>query len=315
MTIFPINKDGKVGIYAKRSHDIIPICECKIQTKLSQEIAKFVVDNWEYTIYDEKTQKGLLRNIMIKEGFNTHEVMCAIVINSNKSVEYNVEKLINKFPQIKTVVLNLNDKNTNVVLGKENIILYGDGYISDKLGEYTFKISPNSFYQVNPIQTEKLYNLAIKSANLNKEDILCDLYCGIGTIGIFASKYVKKVYGIEIVEDAIKDAKENAKLNNISNMDFIEGDVETAFDKLLKQNIIPTAVIVDPPRKGLDNKTVENLKKLKLQKLVYVSCNPATLMRDLAKLEEVYFIKEITPVDNFCYSSHVESIASLQLKQ
>lgn len=313
--IFPINKDGKVGIYAKRSHDIIPICECKIQTKLSQEIAKFVVDNWEYTIYDEKTQKGLLRNIMIKEGFNTHEVMCAIVINSNKSVEYNVEKLINKFPQIKTVVLNLNDKNTNVVLGKENIILYGDGYISDKLGQYTFKISPNSFYQVNPIQTEKLYNLAIKSANLNKEDILCDLYCGIGTIGIFASKYVKKVYGIEIVEDAIKDAKENAKLNNISNIDFIEGDVETAFDKLLKQNIIPTAVIVDPPRKGLDNKTVENLKNLKLQRLVYVSCNPATLMRDLAKLEEVYFIKEITPVDNFCYSSHVESIASLQLKQ
>ncbi len=313
--IFPINKDGKVGIYAKRSHDIIPICECKIQTKLSQEIAKFVVNNWEYTIYDEKTQKGLLRNIMIREGFNTHEVMCAIVINSNKSVEYNVEKLINKFPQIKSVVLNLNDKNTNVVLGKENIILYGDGYISDKLGEYTFKISPNSFYQVNPIQTEKLYNLAIKSANLNKEDILCDLYCGIGTIGIFASKYVKKVYGIEIVEDAIKDAKENAKLNNITNIDFIEGDVETAFDKLLKQNIIPTAVIVDPPRKGLDNKTVENLKKLKLQKLVYVSCNPATLMRDLAKLEEVYFIKEITPVDNFCYSSHVESIASLQLKQ
>lgn len=313
--IFPINKDGKVGIYAKRSHDIIPICECKIQTKLSQEIAKFVVDNWEYTIYDEKTQKGLLRNIMIKEGFNTHEVMCAIVINSNKSVEYNVEKLINKFPQIKTVVFNLNNKNTNVVLGKENIILYGDGYISDKLGQYTFKISPNSFYQVNPVQTEKLYNLAIKSANLNKEDILCDLYCGIGTIGIFASKYVKKVYGIEIVEDAIKDAKENAKLNNITNIDFIEGDVETAFDKLLKQNIIPTAVIVDPPRKGLDNKTVENLKKLKLQKLVYVSCNPATLMRDLAKLEEVYSIKEITPVDNFCYSSHVESIASLQLKQ
>lgn len=313
--IFPINKDGKVGIYAKRSHDIIPICECKIQTKLSQEIAKFVVDNWKYTIYDEKTQKGLLRNIMIKEGFNTHEVMCAIVINSNKSVEYNVEKLINKFPQIKTVALNLNNKNTNVVLGKENIILYGDGYISDKLGEYTFKISPNSFYQVNPIQTEKLYNLAIKSANLNKEDILCDLYCGIGTIGIFASKYVKKVYGIEIVEDAIKDAKENAKLNNISNIDFIEGDVETAFDKLLKQNIIPTAVIVDPPRKGLDNKTVENLKNLKLQRLVYVSCNPATLMRDLAKLEEVYSIKEITPVDNFCYSSHVESIASLQLKQ
>lgn len=310
--IFPISKEKKVGIFAKRSHNIIPINECKIQTKRSQEIAKFIVENWKDTIYDENTGKGLLRNIMIREGFRTHEIMCVLVLSEKKDV--NVKEIINKFPEIKTIVANINTENTNVVLGKENVVLYGDGYIQDKLGDYIFKISPNSFYQVNPIQTEKIYNLAISEAKLNQEDILCDLYCGIGTIGIFASKYVKKVYGIEIVEDAIRDAKENAKINNIQNAEFIVGDVEKAFEKLLKENIKPNVVIVDPPRKGLDNKTVENLKKLKLSRLVYVSCNPATLMRDLQELEKVYDIKKIIPVDNFCYSSHVECVCVMKLK-
>ena len=310
--IFPISKEKKVGILAKRSHNIIPINECKIQTKRSQEIAKFIVENWKDTIYDENTGKGLLRNIMIREGFRTHEIMCVLVLSEKKDV--NVKEIINKFPEIKTIVANINTENTNVVLGKENVVLYGDGYIQDKLGDYIFKISPNSFYQVNPIQTEKIYNLAISEAKLKQEDILCDLYCGIGTIGIFASKYVKKVYGIEIVEDAIQDAKENAKINNIQNAEFIVGDVEKAFEKLLKENIKPNVVIVDPPRKGLDNKTVENLKKLKLGRLVYVSCNPATLMRDLQELEKVYDIKKIIPVDNFCYSSHVECVCVMKLK-
>ena len=310
--IFPISKEKKVGIFAKRSHNIIPINECKIQTKRSQEIAKFIVENWKDTIYDENTGKGLLRNIMIREGFRTHEIMCVLVLSEKKDV--NVKEIINKFPEIKTIVANINTENTNVVLGKENVVLYGDGYIQDKLGDYIFKISPNSFYQVNPIQTEKIYNLAISEAKLNQEDILCDLYCGIGTIGIFASKYVKQVYGIEIVEDAIRDAKENAKINNIQNAEFIVGDVEKAFEKLLKENIKPNVVIVDPPRKGLDNKTVENLKKLKLSRLVYVSCNPATLMRDLQELEKVYDIKKIIPVDNFCYSSHVECVCVMKLK-
>ncbi len=310
--IFPISKEKKVGIFAKRSHNIIPINECKIQTKRSQEIAKFIVENWKDTIYDENTGKGLLRNIMIREGFRTHEIMCVLVLSEKKDV--NVKEIINKFPEIKTIVANINTENTNVVLGKENVVLYGDGYIQDKLGDYIFKISPNSFYQVNPIQTEKIYNLAISEVKLNQEDILCDLYCGIGTIGIFASKYVKQVYGIEIVEDAIRDAKENAKINNIQNAEFIVGDVEKAFEKLLKENIKPNVVIVDPPRKGLDNKTVENLKKLKLSRLVYVSCNPATLMRDLQELEKVYDIKKIIPVDNFCYSSHVECVCVMKLK-
>lgn len=311
--IFPISANGEVGIYAERSHDVIPIAECKIQTTKAQEIAKYILKNWNSSIYDEKTGKGLLRNIMIREGFETGEIMLVLVQNGEKNT-LSVKDITSKFPEIKTIVINVNTKNTNVVLSNENIIIYGNGYILDKLGDYTFKISPNSFYQVNPVQTEKLYNLAINEAKLNKNDILCDLYCGIGTIGIFASKFVKKVYGIEIVDQAIKDAKENAKINNIDNVEFIAGDVETVFDKLLKENVKPDVIIVDPPRKGLDDTTIENLNKLKLNRLVYVSCNPATLMRDLQKLMEVYEIKSITPTDCFCYTSHVECVSVLHRK-
>ena len=310
--IYPISQDKSVGIFAKRSHEIIPISKCMIQTEISQQIAKFIVENWNDTIYDEKTNKGLLRNIMIREAFNTNEVMCVLVQNGRK--EYDYTELIKRFPQIKTVIINVNGNNTNVVLTKNNIVIYGDGFITDKLGEYKFKISPNSFYQINPIQTELLYDLAIKKADLKKDDIVCDLYCGIGTIGIFASKYVKKVYGIEIVEEAINDAKENLRLNNIKNIEFIVGDTEKAFDNLLKKNINPNIVFVDPPRKGLDNKTIENLCNLRLEKFIYISCNPATLVRDLQKLEKIYNINSITPVDNFCYTSHVECVAVLNIK-
>ena len=310
--IYPINQEKEVGIFAQRSHEIIPISKCMIQTEISQEIAKYIVENWKDTIYDEKTKKGLLRNIMIREGFNTKEVMCVLVQNGEKTYDY--KDLIKRFPQIKTIIININKKDTNVVLSKENIVIYGNGFITDILGDYKFKISPNSFYQINPTQTEILYNLAIEKADLKKDDIVCDLYCGIGTIGIFASKYVKKVYGIEIVEEAIKDANENLKLNNIENVEFIVGDNEKAFDKLLKNNVKPNVVFVDPPRKGLDTTTIENLCNLKLERLIYISCNPATLMRDLQKLEKIYNVNSITPVDNFCYTSHVECITSLHLK-
>lgn len=170
-------------------------------------------------------------------------------------------------------------------------------------GEYIFNISTNSFYQVNPVQTEKLYNLAIEGAKLDKEDVILDLYCGIGTIGIFASKYVKKVYGIEIVKEAIENAKDNAKLNNIDNIEFMVGDVEKAFQELIeKEDIKPNVVFVDPPRKGLDETTIKNLLKIEPKKIIYISCNPATLMRDLSKLEEKYAIRKITPVDMFPYT-------------
>ena len=318
--IYPVTQDKKVGIFAKRSHNIIPTNECKIQSKISQEISKYILDNWKDSIYDEETGKGLLRNIMVREGFKTDEIMLVLVQNGEKNVfetnsKLKIENVIKEFPKIKTIVINVNTEKTNVVLSRKNIIIYGDGTITDRLGDYEFKISPNSFYQVNPVQTEKLYNLAIEGAKLKKDDILCDLYCGIGTIGIFASKYVKKVYGVEIVEEAIKDAKQNAEINNVDNIEFIQGDVEVAFNKMLDNGVKPSVVIVDPPRKGLDSKTVQNLCDLKLDRLVYVSCNPATLMRDLQVLEDVYKIDSITPVDNFCYSSHIECVAVLEIKE
>lgn len=182
-------------------------------------------------------------------------------------------------------------------------------------GEYVFNISTNSFYQVNPVQTEKLYNLAIEGAELDKNDVILDLYCGIGTIGIFASKYVKKVYGIEIVKEAIENAKENSKLNNIDNIEFMVGDVEKAFQELIeKENIKPDVVFVDPPRRGLDETTISNLLKITPKKIIYISCNPATLMRDLSKLEGKYDIRKITPVDMFPYTRTHRKYISLRNK-
>ena len=316
-----LNSDGQpeVGVFAQRTHTIIPIQTCLIQTEISQKIAKTIIDfvkEKNIQVYNEENQKGLLRHIVIKVGKYTNQVMCILVVNDSKfDQEQELVKLLcEKYPEIKTIVKNINNENTNVILGKENINLYGNGYIEDKLGEYTFKISPMSFYQVNPVQAEILYTTAINQANLDKNDILFDLYCGIGTIGIFASKYVNKVYGIEIVPQAIEDAKENAKINDVKNIEFICGDVEVAFDELInKEKIVPSAIIVDPPRKGLDNKTVENIAKIQPAKLVYISCNPATMVRDLAKLEEIYNIKTIQPVDMFPWTNGVESITILEV--
>lgn len=322
-----LDKNGEpaIGVFAQRTHTIIPIEKCMIQTEISQQIAKtileFIKEN-KIPVYNEEKQTGLVRHIVIKVGKYTGQIMCILVLNENKGKENIlideklVQELCRKYPQIKTIVKNINTENTNVILGKENINLYGNGYIEDKLGEYLFKISPMSFYQVNPLQAEVLYNTAIEEANLTKDDVLFDLYCGIGTIGIFASKYVKKVYGIEIVPQAIEDAKENARINNINNTEFMVGDVEVAFDELInKKHIIPTAIIVDPPRKGLDNRTIENILKIKPEKLVYISCNPATMVRDLAKMEETYNISKVQPVDMFPFTKHVECVAVLYLKQ
>lgn len=318
-----LNSEGQpeVGVFAQRTHTIIPIQTCLIQTEISQKIAKTIlnfVKEKNIQVYNEENQKGLLRHIVIKVGKYTNQVMCILVVNDSKfNQEQELVKLLcEKYPEIKTIVKNINNKNTNVILGKENINLYGNGYIEDKLGEYIFKISPMSFYQVNPVQAEILYTTAINQANLDKNDILFDLYCGIGTIGIFASKYVNKVYGIEIVPQAIEDAKENAKINDVKNIEFICGDVEVAFDELInKEKIVPSAIIVDPPRKGLDNKTVENIAKIKPAKLVYISCNPATMVRDLTKLENIYNIKAIQPVDMFPWTNGVESITILEIEQ
>ena len=308
---YPVGKDKEnkpvMGVFANRTHEIIPINKCYIQNEQTEEIAKYAFELWNknnLSIYDEKTRKGLLRHIVTKIGIKTNEIMLILVINGDK------------FKDEEGFVRNINTKNTNVILGDKNVKLYGDGYIKDRLGEYTFKISPLSFYQVNPIQAEKLYNIGVQAAKINKNDVVFDLYCGIGTISIFMAKYAKEVYGIEIVDEAVKMAEENASLNKVENTKFISGDVEIVLDELINiKHIIPDVIMIDPPRKGLDNKSIENIMKIRPNRFVYISCNPATLVRDLAKFENMYDVQEIQPVDMFPWTSHVECVAVLELKQ
>ena len=322
---YPIgtDKNGQpvMGVFANRTHEIIPFQTCFIQNQKTEQIAKFIFDfivKNKISIYNEKTGNGLIRHIVTKIGIKTNEIMCMLVING-KEIQKEKELVIqikNHFPEVKTIIKNINTKNTNVILGQENINLYGDGYIEDKLGEYTFKISPLSFYQVNPIQAERLYQIGVEAAEITKQDIVFDLYCGIGTISLFMSQYAKKVYGIEIVREAVEMAKENAKLNQVHNVEFVTGDVEKALEELIHKNkIIPDIVMVDPPRKGLDVKSIENILSIQPKRLVYISCNPATLIRDLAKLEVWYDIKSIRPVDMFPFTSHVECVAVICLKE
>ena len=317
-----VNKEGKpvIGVFANRTHEVIPMEKCLIQNPQSEEIAKFILEfikQNNISIYNEETGKGLFRHIVIKVGIKTNQIMCVLVINGKNIPEESnlIEELKGKFPQIKTNVKNINMKNTNVILGQENINLFGDGFIEDKLGEYTFKISPLSFYQVNPIQAEKLYNLGVEMAQISKEDTVFDLYCGIGTISLFMAKYAKKVYGIEIVKEAVEAAKENAVLNRVNNIEFYAGDVEIVLDDLINNKGVKADIVMfDPPRKGLDKTSINNILKIKPKKIVYISCNPATLVRDLAEFEEDYDIKNIVPVDMFPWTSHVECVSVLYLK-
>jgi len=316
-----INGNPVMGVFAERTHTIIPTTNCKIQDNLSQNIANdifdFITKN-NIKVYDEKNLTGSIRHIVIRIGKKTNEVMVTIVSNTEKiekEIEL-VEYITSKYKDIKTIVKNINNQNTNVILGRKNEVLYGEGYIYDYLGDFKFKISPMSFYQVNPIQTEKLYGKAVEYAQLTGNETVFDLYCGIGTIGIFASKNVKKLYGIETVEQAIEDAKENAKINNLENSEFFVGDVEKTLPEFIKErNIIPDVVFLDPPRKGCDKTALDTILEIKPKRIVYVSCNPATLARDLKILEEKYEIKDLSICDMFPFTSHCEVITYLNLKK
>ena len=321
---YPVGQDSNgnivIGIFAPRSHRIIETKECFIQNKELQEISNsifnFLVDN-KISTYDENKKSGEIRHLVLRIGVKTGEIMVTIVSNTEKiSKEQElINYIVTNFPKIKTIVKNINSKNTNVILGNKNIVLYGDGYIYDKLLGFKFKISPMSFYQVNPYQTEKLYSKAIEYAELSGSETVFDLYCGIGTIGICSSKKIKKLYGIETIPEAIEDAKYKAKLNSIENAEFLVGDVEKTLPEFIEKNdIFPDVVFLDPPRKGCEKTALETLLKIKTNKIIYVSCNPATLARDLKILEERYAIKEVTPVDMFPYTGHVECCALLKLR-
>ena len=309
-----------MGVFRERSHEIIETYSCKIQDDTSEKIAnriyEFIKEN-KINVYNEKKLTGSIRHIIIRIGKTTGEVMVVLVTNDEKIERENalVEMLKKEFECITTIVKNINNKNTNVILGKRNITLFGPGFIYDYIGKYKFKISPMSFYQVNPVQTEKLYSKAVEYASLTGGETIYDLYCGIGTIGIFASENVEKIYGIETVEQAIIDARTNAKLNDIKNAEFFVGDVEKVLPEFIKEtNAEPDVIFIDPPRKGCDEVAIETLLKIKSKKLVYISCNPATLARDAKLLEEKYELEKISLVDMFPFTSHVEAVASFKLK-
>ena len=317
---FPIQKKDNmpvIGFYKKKSHDLISTDECIIQHEVNDKIIKIIktyIRAYNVSIYDEKTHKGLLRHLVTKVGFTTGEVMIVLVANGKKLpyLKELASVLKENIPGFKTLVVNVNTQKTNVILGKENIVAYGDGMIRDYIGELVFEISPLSFFQVNPLQTEVLYNKALEYANLGENDTVFDIYCGICTISLFLAQKAKKVYGIEIVEDAIKDAKRNAKINNMDNVEFYVGKAEEVVPKMYKEGKRANVVVVDPPRKGCDEKVLDTIVSMEPDRVVYVSCNPSTLARDLAYLNERgYKCHEIQPVDMFPHSVHVENVAWL----
>ncbi|MFL1469549.1 23S rRNA (uracil(1939)-C(5))-methyltransferase RlmD [Paraclostridium bifermentans] len=317
---FPIQKiDGKtvIGFYKKKSHDVIPTDKCIIQHDVNDKIIKIIktyIKAYNVSIYDEKTHTGVLRHLVTKVGFETKEVMVVLVANGKKLPYLNelASVLKENVPGFKTLVLNTNREKTNVILGKENKVIYGDGKINDYIGDLVFEISPLSFFQVNPSQTEVLYNKALEYADLKENDTVFDIYCGIGTISLFLAQKAKKVYGVEIVVDAIKDAKINAELNKLENTEFFVGKAEEVVPKLYKEGKTANVVVVDPPRKGCEESVLDTIVSMEPDKVVYVSCNPSTLARDLAYLDERgYKCKEIQPVDMFPHTMHVESVALL----
>jgi len=312
--------DGKMvfGFYASRTHEIIQGQDCIIQDKKSYEIAKSAVEFFQeqkIPAYDEKTGKGIIRHIMVRTGFKTGKTMLAIVTNAYNFPESKAfsEYIKLKFSEVKSIVQNINRRNTNVILGDSNKVLLGSDYISDEIGEYTFKISPLSFFQVNPVQTEVLYNKAVEFAGLSGKETVFDLYSGIGTISMFLSAKAKKVYGIEVVEPAVNDAIENAKLNNITNTEFICGEVEKIVPQMYRKGIKADVVVLDPPRKGCERVLIDTVVEIGPEKIVYVSCNPGTLARDLKIFSEKgYIAKEVQPVDMFPQTYHVECVVLIE---
>ena len=314
-----INGKLEVGFYRKGSHYFVPLKDFAIQDKRIDEILQIVLtilNSYHLSAYDEKNQKGLIRHLMVRKGYYSNEVMVVIVTNGLKFPHANefAQQIMKKCSDVKSVIQNINDHNTNVILGKQDILLGGQNTITDKLNGLKFKISAHSFYQVNPAQTEILYQEVIKRAELTNNETVIDAYCGIGTISLNLAAHAKKVYGVEILPEAIQDAKENAKLNNLNNIDFEVGTAEKWMAKWQAAGIKTDVIIVDPPRKGLTSSLIHSATAMQPQKVIYVSCNPATLVRDIQEFQTAGYdvTQPILPVDQFPQTPHVESVTVLE---
>ncbi|MDV5089506.1 23S rRNA (uracil(1939)-C(5))-methyltransferase RlmD [Clostridium perfringens] len=315
-----INGEVKIGFFAPRSHDIIDMESCLIQDEIGDKVVKLTREWIEkfnirpYNVDGEYDEKGIVRHIMIRRGFTTNEVMVVLVTNGEKlpHKEEFVDLMVKNIPGIKSVIQNINLKKTNVILGLESKTLWGEDTISDYIGDFRFNISPLSFFQVNPTQTEVLYGKALEYANLTGNEEVFDAYCGTGTITLFLSQKAKKVYGVEIIPQAIDNAWINAKENKVENVEFFVGESEVVIPDLINKGVKADVVVVDPPRKGCDKKLLDAITNINSKKIVYVSCDPSTLGRDLQVLEENgYKTLEVQPVDMFPNTSHVENVAKL----
>lgn len=301
-------RDHKMGFYRRYSNDIVVFDDCLLENKQSNEIITFLK-----TYLVDNNLDNNLRHIVIKHSNNTNQTMvCFVVRDFDNDYSHAVKELVARFKSIKTIILNLNDKDTNVILGTKEKILYGDGYIVDEFDGIKVKISLKSFYQVNHNQMLKLYRTALDFAEIDNTKDVLDLYCGIGTISLYVSRYAKHVTGVEIVEPAIINAKDNAKMNNINNCDFVLADAGKNMNKYIQGKDV---VIVDPPRKGITKELIDTFIANKTKRIVYVSCNPATLNRDLILLKDYYNISDIQPVDMFGFTTHAECVCRLDYKK
>ena len=318
---FPVgrNKEGKIvtGFYAGRTHNIIENRDCALGVAENKEVLDCVIAHMEkYGIepYNEATGKGLVRHVLIRYGYFTKEVMVCLILNGNKiPKEEQLVKSLCEIPGMTSITINVNKKHSNVILGEEIRLLWGQEYITDRIGDISYQISPLSFYQVNPMQTQKLYAKALEYADLHGEETVWDLYCGIGTISLFLAQKAKFVRGVEIVPAAIENAKENAKLNGLENTEFFVGKAEEVLPREYKKNgVYADVIVVDPPRKGCDETLLETMIEMNPDRIVYVSCDSATLARDLKYLcERGYELRKVCPVDQFGMTVHVETVVLL----
>lgn len=319
---FGKNRDGKIitGFYAGRTHSIIKNTSCHLGKEVNEEILEKILawmNAFHVEPYNEATGKGLMRHSLIRCGFRTGEIMVCLVINGRKipGEEALVDSL-KIIPGMTSISLNVNKEKTNVILGREVINLWGRPYIEDYIGEVKYQISPLSFFQVNPVQTERLYGKALEYAGLTGEETVWDLYCGIGTISLFLARKARKVYGVEIIPDAIEDARRNASLNGFTNTEFYVGKAEEVLpEKYEKEGVRADVIVVDPPRKGCDETLLSTMVKMQPERIVYVSCDSATLARDLRYLcDNGYELKRVCPADMFPQTVHVETVVGLQRK-
>lgn len=317
---FGRNKDGRIvtGFYAGRTHDIVEQEDCLLGVEENREILSIIrnfMEEYKIEPYNEETHRGLVRHVLIRKGFQTGELMVCLVINGRKlpGQQALTEHLL-EIPGMTSISLNVNQEKTNVILGKELINLWGEGHITDYIGAVQYRISPLSFYQVNLVQTERLYGTALEYAGLTGNETVWDLYCGIGTISLFLAQKAKQVYGVEIVPQAIDDARENARLNHMENVEFFVGKAEEVLPEQYERNqIYADVIVVDPPRKGCDEKCLETIVKMSPNRVVYVSCNSSTLARDVKYLEERgYRTERVRCVDMFPHSGHVECVVKLE---